>query len=90
MTSAPGNLALKDTPLFVMLTFGTLLLCMRSSSRLTSLLDDAVTERAYDEYYKPLLSGMPNNPNGCPASATFYVSHQWTNYRVVQQLYQDG
>ena len=49
-----------------------------------------MTERAYADYYKPLFASMPANPNGCPASATFYVSHQWTNYRVVQELYRQG
>lgn len=30
------------------------------------------------------------NPNGCPISATFYVSHEWTDYSQVQNLYSDG
>ncbi|XP_045025485.1 uncharacterized protein LOC116916364 isoform X5 [Daphnia magna] len=30
------------------------------------------------------------NPNGCPISATFYVSHEWTDYGQVQNLYADG
>ena len=30
------------------------------------------------------------NPNGCPISATFYVSHEWTDYGLVQSLYSDG
>lgn len=30
------------------------------------------------------------NPNGCPIRATFYVSHQYTNYRDVQQLWNLG
>ncbi|TDG46670.1 hypothetical protein AWZ03_006850 [Drosophila navojoa] len=30
------------------------------------------------------------NPNGCPITATFYVSHEWTDYSQVQNLYADG
>ncbi|CAK9302638.1 unnamed protein product [Gordionus sp. m RMFG-2023] len=38
--------------------------------------------------------GMPNklrlNPNGCPISATFFISHEWTNYQMVHDLYNRG
>lgn len=30
------------------------------------------------------------NPNGCPISGTFYVSHEWTDYSQVQNLYSGG
>ena len=30
------------------------------------------------------------NPNGCPILATFYISHEWTDYAQVQNLYADG
>ncbi len=30
------------------------------------------------------------NPNGCPIAGTFYVSHEWTDYGQVQNLYADG
>jgi len=30
------------------------------------------------------------NPNGCPIKATFYLSHEWTDYSQVQDLYADG
>ena len=30
------------------------------------------------------------NPNGCPIRATFFVSHQYTNYRDVQHLWNLG
>jgi hypothetical protein len=30
------------------------------------------------------------NPNGCPLSATFYVSTKWTDFWQVQQLYNLG
>ena len=30
------------------------------------------------------------NPNNCPIGATFYVSHEWTDYSQVQNLYAGG
>lgn len=30
------------------------------------------------------------NPNGCPIAATFYVSHEWSDYSQVQNLYSAG
>ena len=33
---------------------------------------------------------ISRNPNGCPISATFYVSHEWTDYGHVQNMYSDG
>ena len=30
------------------------------------------------------------NPNGCPIKGTFYISHQYTNYRDVQYLWNIG
>ncbi|XP_055339705.1 chitin deacetylase 8-like [Paramacrobiotus metropolitanus] len=30
------------------------------------------------------------NPNGCPVRATFFVSHRWTDYSNVQNLYATG
>lgn len=30
------------------------------------------------------------NPNGCPIRGTFYVSHEYTDYRYVEQLWKDG
>jgi peptidoglycan/xylan/chitin deacetylase (PgdA/CDA1 family) len=30
------------------------------------------------------------NPNGCDIRATFFVSHEWTDYALVQNLYADG
>jgi hypothetical protein len=40
--------------------------------------------------YESLFERGRNNPNGCPISATFYVSHEWTDYGQVQNLYADG
>ncbi|XP_063701233.1 uncharacterized protein LOC134831435 [Culicoides brevitarsis] len=40
--------------------------------------------------YQDLFERGRVNPNGCPISATFYVSHEWTDYSQVQNLYSDG
>jgi len=51
--------------------------------------DDSVNDlnkRLYQDIFHP----SRKNPNGCPISATFYVSHEWTDYGLVQSLYSDG
>lgn len=40
--------------------------------------------------YADLFEKGRKNPNGCPISATFYVSHEWTDYGQVQNLYASG
>ncbi|EGI57841.1 hypothetical protein G5I_14028 [Acromyrmex echinatior] len=40
--------------------------------------------------YSELFENGRKNPNGCPIAATFYVSHEWTDYSQVQNLYADG
>ncbi|XP_031337496.1 uncharacterized protein LOC116166626 isoform X7 [Photinus pyralis] len=40
--------------------------------------------------YSDLFEKGRVNPNGCPIAATFYVSHEWTDYSQVQNLYSDG
>lgn len=37
-----------------------------------------------------IFSSDRKNPNGCPVRGTFYVSHQYTNYRDVQFLWNIG
>lgn len=51
--------------------------------------DDAVSE-LNKVYYDELFQANRTNPNGCPISATFYVSHEWTDYSMVQNLYVAG
>ncbi|XP_013147929.1 PREDICTED: uncharacterized protein LOC106110594 [Papilio polytes] len=41
------------------------------------------------ETYREVLYGRSNS-NGCPAGATFYVSHEYTNYVLVNELYNRG
>ena len=42
------------------------------------------------ELYSRIFSDDRKNPNGCPVRGTFYVSHQYTNYRDVQYLWNVG
>lgn len=51
--------------------------------------DDAVND-LNKMYYEELFERGRINPNGCPITATFYVSHEWTDYSQVQNLYADG
>jgi len=50
--------------------------------------DDAVNGLNKD-FYKRLFTGR-KNPDGCPVRATFFVSHEWTDYGQVQDLYSQG
>jgi len=40
--------------------------------------------------YESIFHPIRRNPNGCPISATFYVSHEWTDYSHVQNVYSEG
>lgn len=51
--------------------------------------DDAVND-LNRPLYTDLFENGRKNPNGCPITATFYVSHEWTDYSQVQNLYADG
>ncbi|OQV24831.1 hypothetical protein BV898_01419 [Hypsibius exemplaris] len=51
--------------------------------------DDAVTF-SNNALYKLIFSDQRRNPNGCPIRGTFYVSHEWTDYNLVQNLYSSG
>jgi len=50
--------------------------------------DDAVND-LNKQFYEDLFGGR-FNPNGCPIKSTMYVSHEWTDYGQVQDLYADG
>ena len=50
--------------------------------------DDAVND-LNNEIYEDVFEGR-YNPNGCPIRGTFYVSHEWTDYGQVQNLYTKG
>ena len=48
---------------------------------------DAFVNSAPLFYYETLFDGSLKNPNGCNISATFFASHEYTNYCEVQDLY---
>ena len=50
--------------------------------------DDAVNDLNEDFYQRLFNSRL--NPDGCPISATFFVSHEWTDYSQVHSLYRSG
>ncbi|KAH9415740.1 chitin binding [Dermatophagoides pteronyssinus] len=50
--------------------------------------DDSINELNW-ELYQEIFSNR-FNPNGCPILGTFYVSHEWTDYSQVQNLYSIG
>lgn len=52
--------------------------------------DDAINDINIGYYNEIFGSGKRNNSNGCPIAATFYVSHEWTDYTYVQNMYADG
>ncbi len=51
--------------------------------------DDSLNEEIYG-YYKTLFRLGRSNPNGCPITATFYLSNNWTNYDLVAALHHQG
>lgn len=51
--------------------------------------DDSVND-LNKQLYTDLFEKGRVNPNGCPITATFYVSHEWTDYSQVQNLYAEG
>ncbi|XP_023721414.1 mucin-12 isoform X4 [Cryptotermes secundus] len=51
--------------------------------------DDAIND-LNKGLYQDIFEKGRTNPNGCPITATFYVSHEWTDYSQVQNLYAEG
>lgn len=51
--------------------------------------DDAVNNENW-EIYERIFTSNRTNPNGCPISTTFFLSNEYTNYRHVQKLWNDG
>lgn len=50
--------------------------------------DGAVNLNNYDHYRK--VFDKRYNPNGCPAKGTFFISHEYSNYHMIQQLANEG
>ncbi|XP_054737880.1 chitin deacetylase 8 [Anastrepha obliqua] len=55
---------------------------------ITVTFDDAVNVINYEQYQQ-LFDGL-NNPDNCSAQGTFFVSHEYTDYTLVNALYQQG
>ena len=55
----------------------------------TITFDDAVNFENWD-LYERIFRKERTNPNGCRIHATFYVSHEYTNYQYVQKLWNNG
>jgi hypothetical protein len=52
--------------------------------------DDAVNLENWRLYDEVIFTKNRKNPNGCAIRGTFFVSHQYTDYQKVQQLWSDG
>ncbi|EGT30475.1 CBN-LGX-1 protein [Caenorhabditis brenneri] len=52
--------------------------------------DDAVNGKTFPDYKKLFENDVLKNPNGCDVKATFFISHEWTNYDAVNWLVQKG
>lgn len=51
--------------------------------------DGAVNLNNYDHYRK-VLNHKRQNQNGCDIKGTFFVSHEYSNYHMIQQLASEG
>lgn len=52
--------------------------------------DDAINLENWDLYTKEIFTPDRKNSNGCEIKATFFVSHQYTNYQQTQILWNEG
>lgn len=50
--------------------------------------DDAVTTITYDYFSKSVFGRK--NPDGCPVTATHFLSHEYTDYSKVHDLWLRG
>lgn len=50
--------------------------------------DDAISDWMYPIYDRILRNRK--NPNGCPVTMTFYVTHEATNYQLVNEFFNKG
>ncbi len=49
--------------------------------------DDALRVQDYTTYYSKVFTANRTNPNGCPIGVTFFASHNYTNYALMEDLY---
>jgi len=52
--------------------------------------DDGFTKLAMDNYYSKIFDGHYKNPNDCPIRATHFLTHQSTDYSLVNKYYAMG
>jgi hypothetical protein len=50
--------------------------------------DDAITVTNYPFYLETLFNRQ--NPNGANISATFFITHEYTDYSLVHELWRQG
>ncbi|GAB6029743.1 hypothetical protein CHUAL_005459 [Chamberlinius hualienensis] len=50
--------------------------------------DDDIEETLYNNFYEPLFKYT--NPNGCNIGITFFLSHDYTQYDLIHDLWQRG
>lgn len=51
--------------------------------------DGAINHNNFDHYQK-IFDRDRLNPNNCPLKGTFFISHEYCNYNMVQSLAHDG
>lgn len=51
--------------------------------------DGAINDLNYETYSSIFLNNR-TSPNGCPIRGTFFVSHDYTNYQLVEEFYSRG
>lgn len=51
-------------------------------------MDDSVNHANFDSY-KNVFKGR-KNPNNCPIRGTFFLSHEYSNYKMIQDLFYEG
>ena len=53
-------------------------------------MDGAVNGQNYEHYQNLFNDTLYKNPNECPMRGTFFVSHEYSDYQLVQKLYSQG
>lgn len=62
----------------------------RKTPQLVMITFDDSVHAGNEYYFKELFGKNRTNPNGCPIRGTFYVSHDWTDYSIVNKLFNEG
>ena len=55
----------------------------------TIAMDDGIRVQDYEQFYRRFLN-VHTNPNGCPIQASFFVSHDNTDYSLMERLVSQG